>query len=408
MALTDTQIKAAQAKDKVYQLSDGDGLSILIKTTGRKLWRFRYTFGGKEAMISLGGYPEVSLAQARERRLEARKLLANGVSPSEHKKAVKRDKVLAAVNNLEAVSRQWHEQWKIGKSERHARIVMTRLETDVFPSLGNRAMADLQALELVQVIKSIAGRGAVDLAKRNLQVLSMICRYAVAHNLAQRNPAADVRPSDILPSVKKQNYARVDIKELPALLRAVEAGRSSPVTRLAVRLLALTFVRTSELINARWEEFDFEEEQWRIPASRMKMKTPHIVPLARQTLEVLELLKQITGDGALLFPSRNDHTQPMSNNTILKCLEIAGYKHRMTGHGFRGIASTALHEQGYNHEHIELQLAHSQRDAVSAAYNHALYLSQRTKMMQDWADYLDSIKIGGNVIGFRAKAGLSP
>jgi integrase len=404
MPLTDTQIKALQPKEKSFQVTDGDGLALQVEPSGRKLWRFRYTFNSNPNMISLGGYPEVSLAQAREKRLEAKKLLAQGVNPSEHRKTVKRDRMLAAENNFEAVAKLWHSQWKVGKSERHARIVMTRMEQDVFPDLGNRAISDIQAYEIVTVIKKISGRGAVDLAKRNLQTISMVFRYAVAHNLAERNPAADVRPSDILPSVKKQNYARVDVKELPALLRAIEAGRSSPLTRLAVRLLALTFVRTSELIGARWDELDIEAAQWRIPAERMKMKTPHIVPLSRQALEVLELLKQISGDGAMLFPNQNNRSQPMSNNTILKCLEIAGYKHRMTGHGFRGIASTVLHEQGYNHEWIELQLAHSQRDEVSAAYNHALYIPQRTRMMQEWADYLDAIKSGGNVVGFKAKA----
>lgn len=404
MALNDTQIKALQPKDKSYQVTDGDGLAIQVEPSGRKLWRLRYTFNGKQAMISLGGYPEVSLAQARERRLEAKKLLSQGVSPSEHRKSIKRDRMKAAENNFEAVAGQWLGQWKVGKSERHSRIVMTRLQQDVFPDLGNRAISTIQAYEIVAVVKKIAGRGAIDLAKRALQTISMVFRYAVAHNLAERNPAADVRPGDILPSIKKQNYARVELKELPDLLRAIEFGRSSPMTRLAVRFLALTFIRTSELIGARWDEIDFDNAQWRIPAERMKMKTPHIVPLSRQALDVLELLKALTGEGRLIFPNQNDHSRPMSNNTILKALEVAGYKHRMTGHGFRGLASTALHEQGYNHEWIELQLAHSQRDEVSAAYNHALYIPQRTQMMQDWADYLDSVKSGGNVIGFRAKA----
>ena len=404
MALSDTKIKALQPKIKSYQVTDGDGLAIQVESTGRKLWRLRYTFNGKQAMISLGGYPEVSLAQARERRLEAKKLLAQGVSPSEHRKAVKRERLKAAENNFEAVARQWHAQWKVGKSERHTRIVMTRLEQDVFLDLGNRAISTIQSFEIVAVVKTIAGRGAVDLAKRALQTISMVFRYAVAHNLAERNPAADVRPSDILPSIKKQNYARVELKELPDLLRAIEFGRSSPMTRLAVRFLALTFVRTNELIGMRWDEIDFDNAQWRIPAERMKMKTPHIVPLSRQALDVINLLKQITGDLELLFPNQNDRRKPMSNNTILKALEVAGYKGRMTGHGFRGLASTALHEQGYNHEWIELQLAHSQRDEVSAAYNHALYIPQRTKMMQDWADYLDAAKSRAGVVEIRVKS----
>ncbi len=404
MPLNDTQIKAAQPKEKVYLLSDGDGLALKVETTGRKLWRFRYTFNGKENMISFGGYPEVSLAQAREKRLEARKLLAQGVNPSEHRKTVKRDLQKAAENNFEAVAKAWLEQWRVGKSERHVGYTERRLAADVYPRLGHRAIADLQALELVQVVKGIAARGAVDLALRIHQTMSMIFRYAVAHGLAPRNPAADVRPSDILPSHKHKNYARVDVKELPQLMRDIENSTSTPQTRLALKLMALTFVRTSELIEARWDEFDFEARQWRIPAARMKMKTPHIVPLSSQAVAALEALRPISGHTELLFPSRNDATKAISNNTILKALEIIGYKGKMTGHGFRGIASTVLHEQGYPHDHIELQLAHSARDEVSAAYNHALYIPQRTQMMQDWADYLDSIRAGGQVIGFRHKA----
>ncbi len=404
MPLTDTQIKAAQPKDKVYQLSDGDGLALKVETTGRKLWRFRYTYNGKEAMISMGGYPEVSLAQARERRLEARKLLAQGVSPSEHRKTVKRDKTQAAANNFEAVSKLWLEQWKIGKSPRHVGYTERRLAADVYPKIGHRAISDLQSLELVQIVKSVSARGARDLALRIHQTLNMIFRYAVAHGLAQRNPAADVKPSDILPSHKHKNYARVGVGELPQLMRDIENSTSTPQTRLTLRLMALTFVRTSELIEARWDEFDLEAGQWRIPAQRMKMKTPHIVPLSKQAIEALQALHAITGHTDLLFPGRNDATKPISNNTILKALEIIGYKGKMTGHGFRGIASTALHEQGYNHEWIELQLAHSARDEVSAAYNHALYLEPRARMMQDWADYLDAIKAGGNVVNIRAKA----
>lgn len=404
MNLNDTQIKALKPKSKPYQVTDGDGLALQIETTGRKLWRFRYTFNGKPAMLSLGGYPEVSLAQAREKRLEAKKLLAQGVSPSEHRKTVKRDLQQAAENNFEAVSKQWLQQWRIGKSERHVGYTERRLAADVYPAIGRRAIADLQALELVQVVKGIAARGAVDLALRVHQTINMIFRYAVAHGVAPRNPAADVRPSDILPSHKHKNYARVGVGELPQLMRDIDNSTSTPQTRLTLKLMALTFVRTSELIGARWDEFDLEARQWRIPAHRMKMDSPHIVPLSTQALAVLEALRPLSGHTELLFPSRNDATKPISNNTILKALEIIGYKHKMTGHGFRGIASTVLHEQGYPHDHIELQLAHSARDEVSAAYNHALYIPQRTKMMQDWADYLDAIKSGSNIIGFRAAA----
>ena len=244
-------------------------------------------------------------------------------------------------------------------------------------------------MELVKLVKVIEERGASDMAKRILQIVGMVFRYAVAHGYSKRNPAAEIRPSDILKPTFKTNMARIDAKELPALLRAIETYDGRPLTRLAIKLMALTFVRTSELIESRWEEFDFDAMRWSIPAGRMKMKTPHIVPLSRQSVEVLDLLRTISGEKELVFPGEQNPKKSMSNMTILKALERMGYKGRMTGHGFRGLASTILHEQEYNHDHIELQLAHSPRNAVSAAYNHALYLEPRARMMQDWADFLE-------------------
>jgi integrase len=225
-----------------------------------------------------------------------------------------------------------------------------------------------------------------------------VFRYAIAHGLASRNPVTDIRPADILPSRKKTNYARLDARELPGLLRKIEVYQGSSVTRCAIKLIALTFVRTSELIGARWDEFDLAAGRWDIPAERMKMRTPHVVPLSAQAIELLRTLHTITGHSALLFPGERDHEKPMSNNTILMALGRMGYKHRMTGHGFRGIASTILHEQGHEHAHIEIQLAHQERNQVSASYNHATYLPQRATMMQQWADYLDKLRIGADVI----------
>jgi integrase len=259
-------------------------------------------------------------------------------------------------------------------------------------------------MELVQLAKGIEARGASDMAKRILQIVGMIFRYAVAHGYSKRNPAAEIRPSDILKPTRKTNMARIDACELPALLRSIEVYEGRQLTRLAIKLMALTFVRTSELIGARWEEFDFDARRCSIPATRMKMKTPHIVPLSSQAIEVLDLLRTISGNGELVFPGEQDSKKPMSNMTILKALERMGYKGRMTGHGFRGLASTILHEQGYNHDHIELQLAHAPRNAVSAAYNHALYLEPRARMMQDWADYLEQTRRGGKVLPFRGSA----
>ena len=249
--------------------------------------------------------------------------------------------------------------------------------------------------------KVIEQRGARDIAKRALETTGQVFRYAIAHGHTRRNPASEIRPSDILKTTRRVNYARVDAKELSALLKAIEVYRGTPITRMAIKLIALTFVRTSELIGAKWSEFDMEAARWNIPAERMKMRTPHIVPLSAQTIEVLEMLRTLTGASEWLFPGDRSAAKPMSNNTILKALERMGYKGRMTGHGFRGLASTILHEKGYGHEHIELQLAHAPRNSVSAAYNHALYLEPRTKMMQEWADFLEVTLRGGKVLPFR-------
>jgi integrase len=396
MALTDTVIRKAKPQDKTYRLSDGGGLYLSITATGSKLWRWKYRFEGREKLMAFGLYPDISLAQARDRHAEARKLLATGIDPMAKRKAEK----TGPVTTFQSVAAHWHEHWKHGKSFRHTEYVERRLEANVLPVLGERPIAEIQAPELVAMIQAIKDRGANDIAKRMLETTGQIFRYAVAHGYISHNPASNIRPIDILPSTQKTNYARVDAKELPDLLRAIEVYQGTHVTRFALKLIALTFVRTGELIAAKWSEFDFEARRWDIPVERMKMRTPHIVPLARQTMQVLDTLKTLTGDSQWLFPGDRDAKKPMSNNTILKALERMGYKSRMTGHGFRGLASTILHEQGYAHEHIELQLAHAPRNAVSAAYNHALYLEPRAKMMQDWADFLEHAqRVKGGVKG---------
>jgi integrase len=400
--LTDTRIKTAKPQAKLYKLTDERGLHLSVYANASKLWQMRYRTEGKERTASLGKYPEVSLAEAREKRDQMRKLIAKGIDPVQSQKAAKEAKKLAQTNSFEAVARTWFEGWSAARSPRHAKYVIRRLEADVFPVIGSRPVSEIQAPELVKMMKAIQLRGALDIAKRCYQMTGQVFRYAVAHGIAERNPASDIKPSDILPSRRQTNYARVDAKELPALLRAIEAYQGTPATRMAIKLLALTFVRTSELIGARWREFDLQAGEWRIPAERMKMRTEHIVPLTPQAILILQILHGVTGHSELLFPGERDLGKPMSNNTILKALERMGYKGRMTGHGFRGVASTILHEHGFEHAHIELQLAHQERNAVSAAYNHATYLKQRTRMMQKWADYLDN-QVAGNVIAFRAK-----
>jgi integrase len=338
------------------------------------------------------------LAQARERSLEGRKTLAAGTDPVEAKREAVKAKAAATENNFEAVAREWWEHWKSGRtSDHHVAQTLRRLEADVFPKIGARPIAEIEAPELVELAKGIEKRGAGELAKRTLQTCGQIFRYAVANGKASRNPAADVRPSDVLKARKVENHARVSANELPVLMRKIEAYRGGPTTRLAMKLMALTFVRTGELIGARWSEFNIDAARWDIPGERMKMKTPHIVPLSTQAVDVLKVLHTITGERELLFPGERDHSKPISNNTILKALEIMGYKYTMTGHGFRGIASTVLHEHGFEHAHIEAQLAHAERNTVSAAYNHAQYLQPRAAMMAWWGNYIESAA-KGNVV----------
>jgi integrase len=404
MRLTDTQIKRIKPDTKPYKVSDGGGLFLWVTPSGGKIWRWTYRHEGRAKLMTFGKYPDVPLSLARERHAEARKLLANGLDPMAQRKAIKTAEKAAIENSFQSIASLWMEHWQDGKSPRHVDYVKRRMEADILPCLGARPIADIEAPELVAMTKAIEQRGARDIAKRALETVGQVFRYSIAHGYSKRNPASEIRPSDILKSTRKVNYARIDAKELPQLLRTLEVYQGTHVTRLAMKLMALTFVRTSELIGAMWSEFDLEAARWNIPAERMKMRTPHIVPLAGQALEVLDTLRTLSGQSEWLFPGDRSAGKPMSNNTILKALERMGYKGRMTGHGFRGLASTILHEQGYAHEHIELQLAHAPRNAVSAAYNHALYLEPRAKMMQDWADFLERTQRGGKVLPFRSSA----
>jgi integrase len=382
--LTDTQVRSAKPTDRPRKISDDHGLHLLVMPSGARYWRYSYRFNGKQKTLSLGVYPAVSLAKARVRHEKARTQLADGVDPSAEKHA--------AESTFEIVARAWFAHWKIGRNTRHAHYVIKRLEADVFPEVGARAVSEISTSEFRAAVKKIERRGALDIAKRVLQTCGQIMRYAVANDLAKHNPVAEVKPSDVLKPHKRRHYPRVGAKELPNLLRSIDGYVGGEHTRLALQLMALTFVRTSELVGARWSEFDLDASRWDIPAERMKMKTPHVVPLSKQAKTLLARLKEISFDRELVFPGDLRPEQPMSNNTLLFALYRMGYRGRMTGHGFRGVASTLLHEQGWPHEHIELQLAHQQRSGVSAAYNHALYIEPRTKMMQAWADHLDVLR----------------
>ncbi len=409
MPLTDAACKNARCPEgrPRERYSDSGGLYLEVQppaASGRsaKHWRWKYYLGGKEKRLSLGVYPDVTLAEARKARDKARELLKSGTDPVQARADARLAKLATLETNFEAVGRAWFEHWRGPRSKRHADYVLRRLELDVFPVIGKKPVVDITAPILLAMAKKIEARGALDIARRAWQTCGQVFEYALAHGQIERNPSKDVRPGSALKARTKTHYARLDAKELPELLRKTEAYQGAAHTRFAMQLMALTFVRTTELIGARWGEFDLDAAEWRLPAERMKMKAPHIVPLSTQAVEVLRCLLEIRGTGDLLFPGERLHDRPMSNGTILAALRRMGYAGRMTGHGYRGIASTVLHEQGFEHAHIELQLAHMERDAVSAAYNFATYLPQRRKMMQWWADHLDQLRRGAKVISLRS------
>lgn len=386
--LTDTAVRKSKPGATPLKLTDGHGLYLHVAPSGGKLWRYTYRWQGKQKLMALGAYPEVSLQRARERHGDARKLLAEGVDPMAERKAQRLEE-LAHSTTFREVYEDWYSRWSIGKAERHAATVKTRVETDILPAFGSKPVDDVDADDVRQMILSVHERGAEEVARRNHAMVAQIFSFAVAHRIAKRNPATDFKFSHLqLPRPKPKNFAHIEARELPDLLKKTDAYKGEATTKLAMRLLALTFVRTSELIEAPWSEFDLPNARWDIPAERMKMDTPHIVPLSRQAVKVLEALKLLTGSGTLAFPGDSGKT-PLNKNTMLRAYERMGYKGRMTGHGWRGLASTVLHEQGFEAAWIELQLAHLKRDKVAAAYDHAKYLKQRAKMMQWWADYLD-------------------
>lgn len=402
MALTIKEIENAKPKDKKYKLADGGGLCLLIQPWGGKFWLWRYRFDGTEKNMTFGEYPLIGPKDARELHFAAKKLLASGVNPMAERKAeaeTKQQEAKAlqreADSSFEQVARKWWAWWSIGKSPRHAETLMNRLEADVFPVVGHFPVDAVQTAHIRTIMLTIETRGASDVAKRAHQSIGQIFRFAIARELASRNPAADFKPRDILAAAESENFARVDEKDLPELLAKMDDYNGDALTRFGLKLLAYCFPRTSELIEAPWTEFDLDRARWDIPAERMKMKTPHIIPLSHQAVEVLRALRLLTGNGKLVFPGATDKKKPMSNNTLLYALYRLGYRGRMTGHGFRGLASTILNENDFDDEHVDLQLAHMKRNKVSAAYNHAKYLKQRTEMMQWWADYLEAQLVKG-------------
>lgn len=396
MPLTDTAVRNARPGPKPRKVADGGGLYLLVAPSGGKLWRLKYRFGGKEKLLALGVYPDVRLADARARRDDARRRLASGVDPASERKQAR----AASRDTFHAVASEWLAKSAPAWSPAHGMTVKTRLEKYLLPHLGDRPVADITPPEVLAVLRRVEGRGTHETAKRLRQIAGSVFAYAVSTGRAQRDPTQDLRGALTAPAPR--NFAAVtEPRAVGAMLRALDDYQGHHVTRCALRLAPLVFVRPGELRQAEWAEVDFDAAEWRIPAHRMKMRSTHIVPLSTQALAVLRDLHALTGTGRYLFPSVRTSSRPMSNNAVLSALRRMGFtKEEMTGHGFRSTASTLLNEQGWNRDAIERQLAHSERDGVRAAYNHADFLPERRKMMQAWADYLDGLKRGGEVIPF--------
>lgn len=402
MALTDVEIRNAKAAKQPYKLADGGGLYVLVNPGGSKYWRLKYRFAGKEKLLALGVYPLVRAAQAREARDEAKRLLNDGRDPATVRKEEKRTAQVSAANTFEALAREWVEQQRNRWTPNHAERVLNSLVTDVFPEIGFRPIAELTAPELLAVLRKIESRDALETASRVYQRCGAVFRYAVITGRCERSPAADLRGA--LKAPKRMNRAALSAADLPEYLAKLEAYDGHLQTKLGLKLLALTFVRTGELRGAEWAEIDFEHAEWRIPAERMKMRAAHIVPLSRQALAVLEQLKPLTGGGRLLFPNQSKPDACMSENTMLYALYRMGYHSRATGHGFRATASTILNEHGWKPDVIERQLAHAERNKVRAAYHRSEYLPERRNMMQAWADHLDALAAGAKVTPIRRAA----
>ncbi len=387
MPLTDIKCKSLEPREKAYKVSDEKSLYIEVMPSGSKYWRFKYRFAGKENRLAFGVYPEVTLKEARDKRDKARKQIADGINPSQAKKLEKLQININHQNNFESIAREWHAKQTQRWTERHAHYVLRRLEEDVFTYIGTRPIIEITPPELLQIIQKIEKRGAIDIAHRAMQTCGQIFRYAIATGRAQNDISKDLKGA--LTTRKKTSYSKLEEKELPEFFEKLEKYDGELQTKLGLKFLILTFVRTKELRGARWDEFNFESKEWHIPAERMKMREKHIVPLSKQVLEILKKIRELHNNQELLFPSQNNPNKPISENTLLYAMYRMGYHSRATPHGFRATASTILNENGFNKDHIERQLAHGDRDQIRASYNYAQYLPQRTEMMKWWADYLD-------------------
>lgn len=400
--LTALDVRNAKPKDKQYKLADGKGLFLLVLPSGGKYWHYRSKAGGKERLMSFGTYPEVSLAEAREKRDDARRLQANGVIPSEVRKAQKAAKVEDDANSFEVIAREWHEKFLKDKSDSYREKMLANFERDVFPWIGKNPINELKAPDLLMMLRRIESRGSLETAHRTRSSCSQVFRYAIATGRAERDCAADLKGA--LPPYKKGHHAAIiDPKQVAPLLRAINEYEGSFVIKCALRIAPYVFVRPGELRMAEWSEIDFENSTWSIPGSKMKMGQPHIVPLAKQVLEVLAELLPLTGHSKYIFPCHRSPLRPMSENALRVALRRMGYSNEeMTPHGFRAMARTILDEVlQVRPDYIEHQLAHAVKDPNGRAYNRTAHLAERKNMMQLWAEYLDGLMVGVKVIPFK-------
>ena len=401
MPLTDMECRAAKPRDKSYKLFDGDGLYLLVTSAGKKTWKLKYRIWGKEKKLSFGAYPYVSLIDAREQKKTAKENLEKGLDPSEIKREQKRQEKYNAEQTFEVVAREWQTKHYDTWSERHAKAILYSLEKEAFPEIGNIPVSKLTGAQVYDCVTKIEDRGAYEMTRRVLQRIGQVMRYAVVTERAERDITLDLKGT--LKKFERGHYASIEVEDLPKLVKDIYENdtRIFKQTILAIRFMLLTFVRTKELLQATWEQFDFENAVWKIPGDRMKKvrglnpktRRPHIVPLSRQAIEILMQLQEKNGKREYVFPSIPYPKKPMSNATILSGLDALGYKGIMTGHGFRSLAMSTLKENlGYRHEVVDRQLAHKPKNKVDQAYDRAKFISQRTKMMQDWADHIDSLK----------------
>lgn len=403
MPLTDTTIRKVKAGEKPRKLADEKGLFLLVTPNGGKWWRLKFRFGGKEKLLSLGTYPDVTLKAARDKRDDARRLLSEGIDPAQQRKATKALKAEQAANTFEAISREWFSKNLPNWADSHSKKIMGRLENDVFPWIGSKPISDLKSSEILDILHRIEGRGAIESAHRVRGYCGQIFRYAVVTGRAERDPSADLRGA--IPPARPKHFATLtDPKEISKLLRAIDAYTGSLVVKSAIRLAPLVFVRPGELRKAQWIDFDLDIAEWRYSVSKTRNSgvTEHIVPLSSQAMMILRELHPLTGARTYVFPSNRGQGRPMSENTVNAALRSLGYDGTtITGHGFRAMARTVLDEiLGYPIHIIEQQLAHVVKDPLGRAYNRTAHLKQRREMMQTWSNYLESIR-DDKVISFK-------